>query len=39
VVLLAVLVIAHLPLIVLALVIWLVLTHKHRRWHAYRARY
>jgi Domain of unknown function (DUF1707) len=41
-VLLAVLVIAHLPLFALALVIWLVLTHKHRRgrhdWHAHRAR-
>ena len=37
-VLLAVLVIAHLPLIVLGVVIWLVLTHKHRHWQGYRTR-
>ncbi len=36
-VLLVVLVVAHLPLIVLGLVIWLVLTHQHRRSHAYRT--
>ena len=38
VVLLAVLVIAHLPLIVLALVIWLVLTHKFRHGYGDRRR-
>jgi hypothetical protein len=38
-VLLAVLVIAHLPLIVLGLVIWLVLSNKFRHAHAYHRRW
>ena len=37
--LLAILVIAHLPLILLALVIWMVLGHKFRHGYGYRGRW
>jgi hypothetical protein len=39
VVLLVVLVATHLPLILIGLVVWLVLTHRHRRWHSYQRRW
>ena len=38
VVLLVALVLAHLPLILIGVLVWVVLTHKHRRWHAYQHR-
>jgi hypothetical protein len=39
VVLLAVLVLTHLPLILIGVVVWLVLVHKHRRWHSFQRRW
>jgi hypothetical protein len=38
VVLLVALVLTHLPFILIGLLVWVVLTHKHRRWHAYQGR-